>query len=223
MKRIRRLIAFVLSIVMMCSLSVNAGAIETDDYITAEFFTSDGTLVEKVEFEENGEYAAVIKRTYIDGSFDVTSINGAESVTFIGEVSSINAPIEETLVLNGNIEIANVTYPHYTPYWYAGYIDYSQNGVALSVAVIAGLLVAYLGLGASAATTTASAIYTALGSNIYSDVYFRTYRYYATLEYGPGQPTIWYNKHVTYTYSNSGRTEILTGPHTEIYESANPM
>lgn len=36
-------------------------------------------------------------------------------------------------------------------------------------------------------------------------------------------PTIWYNKFVTYTYSDAARTHRLTGPTTEIYESLNPM
>ncbi|NCD09882.1 MAG: hypothetical protein EOL98_10720 [Negativicutes bacterium] len=146
------------------------------------------------------------------------AINGETSTVLKGKSAKPVIQIPQF-----QVEAIEISYHHYTPYWYAGYDDYSQNGVVLTVATIAALIVANTGLGVSAATTVASAIYTALGSNIYSDIYFRTYRYYATLEYGPGLPTIWYNKFVTYTYSDAARTHILTGPTTEIYESIGPM
>lgn len=41
-----------------------------------EYYEEDGTYIEKITFVENGEDAAVIKRTYTNGSFDVEAVNG---------------------------------------------------------------------------------------------------------------------------------------------------
>lgn len=122
-----------------------------------------------------------------------------------------------------NFSINSITYPHYTPYWYAGSDQYSQNGVALTVAGIAGVIAAAVGVPASWAVTIASSIYSALGSNIYSNIYYTTERYYATLEYSSSGPVTWYNKFITYVYSDKERTDLIEELPAEVYESTGPM
>lgn len=217
-KKMKIFVAFLLTFLMMFSLCTNAFASETpfiSNLQSTEYYESDGTYVEKVTFLEKGINAAVIKRTYTDGTFDVEAINGKNSIYFEGKVKA------DSSTISGYSSKA-VTYPYYTDYWYAGTDKYSMNGTAITVAAIAGAITAATGLGASAAATIASAVYTALGTNIYQNIYFETKRYYATLENGPGLPTVWYNKFVTTTYSDKYITKVGKTV-TEVFESSSPM
>ena len=182
------------------------------------YYTTEGNYIEKASFVENGEYAAVVKETFPDGKFNVQAINGDNIVDFGIIEPTNNYNTNPVLVPNAT----NEDYPIWTPYWYAGYDDYSQNGTAITAAVLAGILVAGCGMPASVAVTVGSLIYTALGSNIYDDLYFRTYRYYATMEEAPYAVT-WYSKFVTYTYSDGAHKNLIAGPYTEVYTGPAPM
>lgn len=222
----KKLVSVLLAVAMVLGMSGTALAAEPNEreHASSEYYMEDGTFVEQIEFEENGEYAAVIKRTYADGTFDVTAVNGDDSVTFQG----VNYPygvMNEELVAPLNGTDSEITFPRDTPYWYGGCDDYSYNeGLKVSVAIIAGLIASYVGLPPDKAVSVAEAVYTGLSIiEPEEKIYFRTERYYATRELGIGEPTIWYNKFVTYTYSDAARTEILTGPTTKIFETLDPL
>lgn len=219
--KIKKYIASLLIGILFCTsisnlLTVNA---ETNvDYTSEQYYMEDGTFVDKVSFVENGEYAAVIKRTYTDGTFDVEAINGDTSVMFERKTvaDAYNMPVRSFVS-------QDVTYPHYTDYWAAGYYDYTKNEGPITVAVLAGLIANHLGVDASLSITIAQGVYSVLGGDLSNKVYFRTYKYYATLDNGPGLPTIWYSKFVTYTYVDADRTMQVGSPSTTIYEGAFPM
>lgn len=221
----KKLVSVLLATAMVLGLGAPAFAAEPNEreHASSEYYMEDGTFVEQIEFEENGEYAAVIKRTYADGTFDVTAINGDDSVTFHG-VDHPYGVMNAELVTPLTGTDSEITFPRYTPYWYGGCDDYSYEEVKISVAIIAGLIASYVGLAPKEAREVASDVYDVLSLvGPKEAIYFRTERYYATRELGIGEPTIWYNKFVTYTYSDSARTEILTGPTTKIFETLDPM
>lgn len=219
--KMKKYIAILLALIICCTsgstlLTVNAAT--NLDCTSEQYYMEDGTFVEKVSFEENGEYAAVIKRTYVDGTYDVEAINGDTSVKFEKTVvaDAYNMPVRP-------FASQDVTYPHYTDYWAAGHYDYTKNEGTITVAVLAGLVASYLGVAPELSITIAKEIYDGLGGDLSSKLYFRTYKYYATLDNGPGLPTIWYSKFVTYTYTDPDRTIQKGSPVTTIYEGAFPM
>ena len=222
----KKLVSVLLATAMVLGLGAPAFAAEPNEreHASSEYYMEDGTFVEQIEFEENGEYAAVIKRTYADGTFDVTAINGDDSVIFHG-VDHPYGVMNAELVTPLNGTDSEITFPRYTPYWYGGCDDYSYNeGLKVSVAIIAGLIASYVGLSPNRAVEIAADVYTGLSIVAPEEkIYFRTERYYTTKELGIGEPTIWYNKFVTYTYSDFARTEILTGPTIKIFETLDPL
>ena len=223
-KNMARGLALILTLSILFSFMTSAMAAESaPDFALgspeySEYYTEDGTFVEAAFFTENGAYAAVIKRTYEDGSYTVEAINGYRSTLFEGTAAVTAERADAQTVGSRSSE-----FPRYTPYWYAGDEEYSIVGTALTASVIAAAIVAATGMGLPAAMTVASVVYSALGTNVNQNLYFTTERYYATLENGPGLPTIWYNKFVTYTYADSNRTRLIDGPTTEIIESGHPM
>lgn len=75
----------------------------------------------------------------------------------------------------------------------------------------------------SGATSVATTVYTVLDAYTNDYVYYKTDRYYATMEYGPGQPTIYYTRFVTRTYKNSNYTGQIGSAITSEYEGLNPL
>lgn len=226
-KRLKSLISMTLAFVMTLSFSTSAFAAEATEMPLIsnienfEYYESDGTYVEKLTFMENEESAAIIKRTYTDGSFDVEAINGDNSVVFEG-----TAQIDSTMTTPPTTGYSSraVTYPYYTDYWYAGSDQYSVNSAAFTAAGIAAALSAAVGIPLAKALEIGTTVYGLCGGQINSNsAYFTTFRYYATLENGPGLPTVWYNKFITYTFSDSGRTNQICEKVTKIYESSSPM
>lgn len=118
---------------------------------------------------------------------------------------------------------ARITYPYYTDYWYAGTDEYSTKTNNAGIAAMAGVIAAGCGIPWDGAINIASMAYSILDYFTEDYVYYKTKRYYATLEYGPGQPTIYYTRFITTTYSDSNRTKQIGSAITEEYEGINPL
>lgn len=222
-KKFKCLISLILVFTMIFSFTTNVFAADLpiiSNIESMKYYEGDGTYIEKITFVENGEDAAVIKRTYTNGSFDVEAVNGESSIIYEGATKEQ----VEVVPPSGEILAREVTYPYYTDYWYAGSDQYSVNSAAFTAAGIAAAMAAATGIPIAAALSMAVNIYGLCDGSITSNAaYFTTFRYYATLENGPGLPTVWYNKFTTYTFGDSGRTNQICDKVTEVFESSSPM
>ena len=124
--------------------------------------------------------------------------------------------------IEGNRLLLNsITYPRYTPYWSAGYEKYSTSTINATIASIAGLIALSVNIPLNKAKEIGTDIFAALQYFTGNVIYFTTFRFYATLEEGP-EATVWYNKFITYSYSDSARTSQITS-NTTITKTGAPL
>lgn len=170
-----------------------------------------GNECEIVTYVENGVSKKVIKVFKTSEMCDFYTYENGKLVSKV-----VDFPVT---LKNG----ARITYPHYTDYWYAGTDYYSTKVINSSVSAIAGAIAYACGMPASGALNVASQVYGLMSYFYDENCYYSTTRYYATMEYGIGEPTIYYSKFVTKTYKNSDYTGQVGSAVTDIYEGLSPM
>lgn len=232
----KKIIAILLCVTLMFTFCVSAfavnddssaGAVTITNQQTQEYTLLDGTKVEVLSFLENGVSSSITRSTAPDGAIVVTAVSGDQQYIFEGQADVfVPAPNDS------GISTYAVTYPYYTDYWFAGNDFYNLVAATITVTTIASVMAAALGATLDQLFDVATNIYDAYyyyyldyygGTSSHDNLYFRTSRFYATLEYGPGAPTIWYNKFITSVYATSSYTGYVSGPWTNIYETSSPM
>jgi len=198
------------------SISRAAKVAGSTNGLLTEYTDNEGRKIEKYEFTEAGEYAAIIRITSLDGTAEVKAINGKKEI-IINDTGSFNHVVAHN---NNQTILKSITYPRYTPYWSAGYEKYSSYSVNATIAFIAATIAAGCGMPLDEAYNNARDIYNVL-NHFSKSIYYTTFRFYATLEQGP-ESTIWYNKFITYTYSDSARTHQITS-YTSVIQTGAPL
>jgi hypothetical protein len=226
----KKFISVLVALTMLAAMSAAAVATEgEEEYIAPEiadftentYVESDGTFVDEVVFFENGVYSRLVTAHAPDGTYTVTVEQGDYFAEYEGVMpEQLSAPPSFIPPLGLPQRAATASgYPIYTPYWFAGTYIGSQNGTALTIALIAAAIAGISGVASGWATTIGGAVYAALGGNIYSNIYYSMDKYYATTDYGPGMMGIYHHKYITRVYSNSARTALIAGPITREFDA----